>query len=252
VGECAPNSRQIANEHYERGYRLYKAGKWELALQEAKLCLSYDPLNRKFSRLFTKVAAHKIATHYKQIGEELKAQGRFAEVIEGYQKVLQLKIQRRTFRRLIKSAKRQQRQFQATYTEAKELFNQEKYTKAKRKALSLLKQAPYSEMAKSLLADIERWEQAQELYTQGARLYREGNYGGACEKLEQSIALEGSFSASKMLLDKVKQQQIKEEYGLVASEEGEKRLEESVLLLEEAAEVPLEHEPQGDDAQGNS
>jgi tetratricopeptide (TPR) repeat protein len=239
VEESTSDNLQTAEKHYQQGYRWFEAGEWKLALEELKLCLKHDPLRRKYSRFYSRIAAELIAHHYRQAAEELQREGRFAEAIDGLRRVLRLKINPREFRRLIRQTKQLQRWLTAVYEQACELLAQEKLTKAKRKALELLEQAPQWTEAQTLLARIEQREQAQELYAQGAKLYRANHYEEARRLLEQSLVLDRNYSAPRVLLERMSQELITTDYEPEPEPAPSLPLEESVLLLEEAAEVPI-------------
>lgn len=234
-----PDSLQAAEEHYQQGYRWFGDGKWELALEELKLCLKSNPWKRKYSRLYSRVAAQLIARHYQQVAEELLFAGRFAEAISSYRRVLKLKIDSGKFRRLIRQTRQLQRGLMLMYEQAGELLIQEKLTKARRKVLELLKQTPQWVEAQTLLARIEQREQAQELYAQGTKLYRAGHCEQARRLLEQSLGLDRDYSAPQGLLGRINQELTKRDYTPKPELTPGNPLEESVLMLEEAAEVSL-------------
>jgi tetratricopeptide (TPR) repeat protein len=230
---------QTAEKHYKEGQRRFNAGEWELAHEELMLCLKHDPWKRKYSRFYSQIAARLIARHYRQEAEELLLQGRFSDAITSYRQLLKLKINSRECKRLIHQTKRLQQSLRAVYEEAHELLVQEKLTKARRKVLELLEQIPKCEDAQTLLALIEKREQAQELYAQGSKLYREGRYEEARRLLEQSLALDREYSTPQMLLERVNHELGRGGSDLRPEPEHGMPLEESILLLEEVAEGAL-------------
>ena len=229
--ESMSANAQLAEEHYQQGYHRLKAEEWELALEELRLCLKLNPLNRKYSRLYVQIAAHLIARHYQQVAEGFQLQGRFDEAINSYLHVLKLNIYPKHFKRLIRHSKQLQQEVMNMYEQAGELLTQEKLTKARRKAEELLEQTPRWLEPQALLRQIQQREQAQALYTQGYNLYRDGRYEEAHRFLKKSLALYKDFSAPQTLLERIKE---KSGHG-VESTSG-LPLEESILLLEDGAE----------------
>ncbi len=233
-----PDGPANIKEHYKQSYRSFKAGEWEQALAELRLCLKQNPLKRKYSRLYSQIAAQLIAQHYQQEAETLHLQGRFAELINNYQRAVHLKIYPRHFRQLIRQTRQFQQWVMDMYQQAGDLLTQEKLTKARRKAQELLEHTPQWLEPQKLLAKIEQREQAQDLYTKANSLYRDGKYEDARWLLEQSQELDQDYSAPQVLLSRIKEKLGQPEHQIIdAAAEHSLPLAESVLLLEEGAEI---------------
>ncbi len=229
------NSQQAAEEHYNRGYSCFESGEYEPALKELTLCLEINPLKRKYGRFYSKIAAELLALHYHHLAQTYILQGRFAEVIKNYHRLLQLGIYPRKFKRQINYCKKFQQSVMSIYKEACELLAQEKLTKAKRKALEVLEHTPHWLVPQKLLRRIEQRDEAQDLYAQGFTLYKNGKHEEARRLLKQSLALDKDYSAPQVLLDRIKEKLPRRDYN--QRHEQILHLEESVLLLEDEAEV---------------
>jgi tetratricopeptide (TPR) repeat protein len=232
-----PDDPTAIEEYYKRGRHRFDAGELESALEDLMACLQYKPCKLRYSRLYSKIAAQLIARHYKVVAEEQKAHGWFTQAIQGYQQAIRLKINVKEFKRLMHQAKKLRTRLSTLYDQACELLAQEKHTKAKRKAVELLEQVPQCEEAQKLLRLITQREQAQELYAKGSQLYRTGCYEDARRVVKQSLNLNKEYSASQMLLDQINQELINNDNDLTMEPVKVIPLADSILLLEEDAEV---------------
>ncbi len=255
-----PDGSPNIDELYKLSYSSFKAGEWNRALEELTLCLRQNPLKRKYSKLYSRIATQLIAQHYREIAETLYLQGRFNEAINNYQRAIGLKIYPRHFRHLIRQTRQFQQWIMDIYQRANELLVQEKLTKAKRKVQELLEHTPQWLEPQYLLAKIERLEQAHELYHQANSLYKDGKYEDARWLLEQCLELDKEYADPQLLLYRVREkleqqyyqdqdqgiaqyvdQNIDEASAPAPAAAAEKdhglALGESVLLLEEGAEV---------------
>jgi tetratricopeptide (TPR) repeat protein len=254
-----PDSMSNIENHYKQSCNSFKAGEWEQALEELMICLRQNPLKRKYSMLYNRIAAQLIARHYQEAVETLYLQGRFDEAINNYQRVISLRISPRHFRQLIRQARQIQQSIMNLYRQANELLDQEKLTKAKRKAQELLEYTPQWLEPQHLLAKIEQCEQAHDLYHQANSFYRDGKYEDARWLLEQCLELDKNFTGPQLLLHRVKEKLEQQNYQVkdrgigqafaqkidqcldktaaTAEYDHGLALEESVMLLEEGAEV---------------
>lgn len=240
MNKSETNSSPSAEEYYKRGRNHFASGECEPALRELTLCLEINPLKRKYSRLYSQIAAELLARHYEHLTQGYMLQGRFAEVIENYHRLSQLGIYPKKFKHQINQCKKLQQLIMTTYEEACELLAQEKLTKAKRKTQEVLEQTPHWLEPQKLLQHIEHREEAQDLYAQGVNMYKEGKHEEARWLLEQSLALDNDYSAPQALLDRIKKEYAQHDYD--QKSEQVFHLKESVLLLEDGAEVHHQNE----------
>ncbi len=257
--EHISQKQNTIEEKYRRAHHWIKAREWTLALEELDQCLLGNPYKRKYTQLYSKVARHIITNHYKKLGEQLINKGFFEEAIKNYEYVLGLDVDQKLFKPLVRQAKKLHHEFKSIFKQASELFNQEKLTKAKRKIIEFLENAPECPHAQELLKQIETREHAKELYTKATKLYRDGEVQQAKKVLEASLSYDKHYSAPQVLLDRIDQELIKEDVELAQYEITSKEfqeladnnpmfLEDSILLLEEAAEIPISQQIQDEKA----
>ncbi len=222
---------------YQLSRKLAAEGKWEKALGKIRLCLASEPENRKYQRLFKQITLHLQVSRKLEQARELEQSGNFEQAVETYRTALESKTgYNKQLKALIKEIQRNQQEFEELRRQASQLYQGEKYSKAKVVAHRLLDITPHHQAIRKLVQEIENKEQSQILYSQAMALYKRSQFQPALEMVARSLELDPDFAAARILLAKIGSSQTCQRYQLAEEWKNRKKLQESIQLLEDSVE----------------
>ncbi len=222
---------------YQLSRKLAAEGKWENALTKIRLCLAAEPESRKYQKLFKQITIHRqVSRKLKQAGE-LEQSGNFEQAVEVCRSALESKTSyNKQLKALIKKNQKTQQEFEELRRQANQLYQGEKYSKAKAIAHRLLDIAPHHQAIRKLVQEIENKEQSQILYSQAMALYKRSQFQPALERTARSLELDPDFAAARILLVKIGSTQTCRKYQLAEEWKNKKKLQETIRLLEDSVE----------------
>ncbi len=222
---------------YQQSRILADEGKWETALEKIRLCLSREPENRKYQKLFNEISIDQKASLKIQEGKKLEQSGHFQQAIDIYRSAMEVKSRyHKQLKNLIKETKQIQQEFDELSKQAQQYYQQEKYTKAKSVIHELLKITPTHPAINSLIQQIEDKERAHILYGEAMALYKRGLFKPALEKVDLSLELDKDFAAAQILLARVHASKTCKKYELSDEWKHKKHFQKTIQLLEGSVE----------------
>ncbi|MBI5787873.1 MAG: hypothetical protein HZA78_03335 [Candidatus Schekmanbacteria bacterium] len=212
-------------------------GNWDKALEKLRLCLTQEPENKKYQKLFEEVTFNQKIQRKMEEGEELERQGFYQKAIGVYNEASDGKsFYSKQLKANLKRASEAIDQFEELVKQAQHLYQQEKYTKAKAVAQQIVDKVPHHHPSRELIQRIDNKEKAQMLYGEAMALYKRALFDSALKKIMLCLQTDPDFDAARLLLSKIGASQACENYQMDDSMKKKTKLQETIYWLESSIE----------------
>ncbi len=227
-----------AQVYFERAKKLSDKGEILCAIRAAFLASLYKPSKKKYRELLSELLTQKKAEDLKTKAISLRDDGHFSQAIDVLKECAALKSKKSNLKPIVKETLRLKKEFRTKLGNGLKFLKQEKYGRAKEEIAEAVTMCPHLTKLKQLLEESDRKEKAYNYYVEGLRQYRKGANLKAAEELDAALEINPELTAAKILLQKVRHENILNSYNTssIPKEADMKTLSDTISMLEEGIE----------------